>query len=404
MDSTTRSPDSNDQVAFSAQPHIGCMSEYPRLAYSMKDVRRAGEALKAGMIWTDATKPEIVRTFRIINSYRDAHLYPMRSLRSSVAAGIRYCAIAGVTSARPKRLVSIRDKLRRSPGKLDQMQDLAGVRAVVHDMASAKSLIERCQTKTPHQVQKEYDYILNAKPDGYRSYHIVYRFSSDDDEFNGRRVELQIRTRIQHSWATAVEAVGLLRGENFKGGGGDDDWRRLFTLMSEEFAIAEGVREIDRSETQIRRAELRRLNIRLDAVSMLERSRQAVNYTEQYVLPTHRPQYYLLKFDRLHKVVTVTTYSAVDSETAAFHEAEIRAEENGDATATYALVEVEAIDKLKSAYPNYFIDVEAFAKNLSVICDGSDFVEYSLPKQAIVLRTKSAERPIDLSWFKRHRI
>lgn len=380
---------------------LGDVSRYPRLAYSMKDVRRSGEALKAGMIWTEETKPEIVRTFQIINSFRDAHLYPMRSLRQSVIGRMNSMKMSGFTSARPKRLISIRDKLRRSPGKLDQMQDLGGVRAVVDDVESVRQLIERCRIQFPHRIQKEYDYISEAKFDGYRSHHIVYRFTSDDAEFQGRRVELQIRTRLQHAWATAVEAVGLLRNENFKSGMGDKEWRELFALMSEEFSIAEGARALDSGDAQARRRRLRRLNIRLRAVETLEKSRRAVDYTDQYVQPSHKPQYYLLKFDRLNQVVTVETFSAIDSETAAFHDAELKAEERGDASATYALVEVEAIDKLKAAYPNYFMDVEAFQRNLSVICEGADSISYTLEPQQIVLRTKPREKPIDLSWFRR---
>ena len=57
--------------------------------------------------------------------------------------------------------------------------------------------------------------------------------------FHDRRVEVQIRTFLQHTWATAVEAVGAYRGENMKGGEGNSDWLRLFSLMSGEFAATE---------------------------------------------------------------------------------------------------------------------------------------------------------------------
>ena len=73
----------------------------------------------------------------------------------------------------------------------------------------------------PHPVRgRAYDYVTKGKDDGYRSYHVVFDFQSRDHEaaFDGRRVEVQVRTWLQHSWATAVEAVGLFRRENLKGG------------------------------------------------------------------------------------------------------------------------------------------------------------------------------------------
>ena len=57
--------------------------------------------------------------------------------------------------------------------------------------------------------------------------------------YNGKRIELQVRTRLQHSWATAVEAVGLFRGEELKNHKGSEEWLRLFKLLSAEFAEAE---------------------------------------------------------------------------------------------------------------------------------------------------------------------
>lgn len=46
---------------------------------------------------------------------------------------------------------------------------------------------------------------------------------------------MQIRTAIQHSWATAVEMVGLFRKESLKSGLVDIKWLRFFELVSELF-------------------------------------------------------------------------------------------------------------------------------------------------------------------------
>ena len=44
------------------------------------------------------------------------------------------------------------------------------------------------------------------------------------------KVELQLRTRLQHAWATANEIVGTFRREELKSGEGGPDWLRYFVL------------------------------------------------------------------------------------------------------------------------------------------------------------------------------
>ena len=51
------------------------------------------------------------------------------------------------------------------------------------------------------------DYIENPKSSGYRSIHYIYKYSSNIQDYDGLKIELQIRTRLQHSWAMAVETA-----------------------------------------------------------------------------------------------------------------------------------------------------------------------------------------------------
>src|ERR1700730_7635797 len=60
---------------------LGSVSKYPIFDYSMRDVKRAGEMISGTLPWTDETAPQIRRVFQIANSWRDAHAYPMRSIR-----------------------------------------------------------------------------------------------------------------------------------------------------------------------------------------------------------------------------------------------------------------------------------------------------------------------------------
>ena len=81
------------------------------------------------------------------------------------------------------------------------------------------------------------DYIEKPKDDGYRSLHQVFKYKSTiAPELNGLFIELQIRTKLQHSWATAVETLGLVEKSSFKTGEGAEEFKRFFKLASVLFA------------------------------------------------------------------------------------------------------------------------------------------------------------------------
>ena len=60
---------------------LGPVSDFPIFDYSMKDVKRAGKVISGALPWTDKTEPQIRRAFQVVNNWRDAHAYPMRSIR-----------------------------------------------------------------------------------------------------------------------------------------------------------------------------------------------------------------------------------------------------------------------------------------------------------------------------------
>nr|WP_255626403.1 RelA/SpoT domain-containing protein [Phyllobacterium sp. KW56] len=376
------------------------MTEYPHLAYPMRAVRRAGELLAGDILWTDENRDAALETFAIANSWRDSHVYPMRSVRGSVVQRMRQGHIGGFTAARPKRMSSIRNKLRRYSVNLEQINDIAGCRAVLDDIDGVRQLIAACR-EIPHELKKEYPYIDEPKDDGYRSHHMVFSFSGGTQRsaFSGRRIELQIRTRLQHSWATAVEAVGLYRNEDMKAGQGNRDWLRLFQLVSLEFAFTEGCHPITELPSRDHRiAEIRVLNGKLGAIKFLDDLKNATSYFSNFVHGEDRPNFYLIKYDNTDHSVRVEGYSSPLASSASLGAVEQRVETGND-NINAVLVEVSKIDRLVEAYPNYFGDVTLFTKNLRAICDGKQAIEYTMARQQIVA-PKPKVTP-DLSWFKR---
>ena len=57
--------------------------------------------------------------------------------------------------------------------------------------------------------------------------------------WQGLQIEIQLRSRLQHQWATAVETVGTFIGDELKSNRGDQGWLRFFALMSSAIALSE---------------------------------------------------------------------------------------------------------------------------------------------------------------------
>ena len=201
--------------------------------------------------------------------------------------------------------------------------------------------------------------------------------------FTGRRIEVQVRTRLQHSWATAVEAVGMFRGEDLKSEKiGSTEWLRLFQLMSAEIAMVERCPESPIVPNHRERvAEIKDLEQRLQAVNMLNNLSDIVRWEEDAISTPERPSYYLLSYNNDTGRVLVEPYYksriAVDS----YDMAERPDIVSGIETKNIVLVEVDKMDNLRAAFPNYFGDVKLFTQNLKAIVGGNAIQEYTVAPQ-----------------------
>jgi ppGpp synthetase/RelA/SpoT-type nucleotidyltranferase len=369
----------------------------------MMDVQRAGEVIAGDLTWTDETAPRIREAFQIANNWRDAHAFPMRSLRAHLIYYMRNQSLHGTSAARLKRMQAIRRKLRRLGYHLNQLQDLGGCRVILPSIGDVHTLVSALRDNSRHDLRGEDNYIASPKDDGYRSHHLMFKFRGRDDStiHDGRRVEIQIRTRLQHSWATAVEAVGLFRGEDLKADQGSQEWLRLFKLMSAEFAAAERcVEPADVPHHGARVSEIRELDKSLEAAATLENLSHAVRWTDIAITSTKsKPSHYLIKYDNATRQVEVQPYFSPTEAVRSYDSAEFRDNRSGLDTANIVLVEVDKIENLKVAYPNYFGDVQLFKEQLRQITKGKSAQEYTVrPQETIAPRPK--ENP-NFAWLRR---
>jgi len=97
-------------------------------------------------------------------------------------------------------------------------------------------------TNLKHKKAGEKDYIRDTKEDGYRSIHIIYRYNSDKEgkkDYNKLLIEIQIRSKLQHLWATAIETVDFFTRQAIKHNEGEKEWKDFFKIVSSAFAKME---------------------------------------------------------------------------------------------------------------------------------------------------------------------
>lgn len=101
---------------------------------------------------------------------------------------------------RLKRIWTIIDKLVREPKmQLATMQDIGGCRAVLASIDDVRRVQRRLmRNRPPLRVS---DYIAEPRASGYRALHAVV-------EYDNRKIEVQLRTRVMHEWAITVERLG----------------------------------------------------------------------------------------------------------------------------------------------------------------------------------------------------
>jgi len=111
-------------------------------------------------------------------------------------------------TTRIKSEESMKEKLKRKgfdvtlENALTKVYDAAGMRIICAYIDDVYSVVDMLKKYKDLKVIKEKDYIKNPKPNGYRSYHIVFELSLDlAGEIWPVFVEIQIRTIAMDFWS-----------------------------------------------------------------------------------------------------------------------------------------------------------------------------------------------------------
>ena len=140
-----------------------------------------------------------------------------------------------------KSTTSLSDKLRRESVRLTQIQDIAGCRLIVADIAEQDRVVQSLvslfeQTTTVDRRQQP--------SHGYRAVHVIVRRE-------GKLIEIQVRTALQHLWAELSEKFSDVADPAIKYGGGDEGIQKALKAAYLDIARVESL-ETELADVQMR--------------------------------------------------------------------------------------------------------------------------------------------------------
>ena len=116
-------------------------------------------------------------------------------------------------NARVKQAASMEEKCQRKnlprvpESALKEIRDAIGIRIVCGFIEDIYQTIEALRQLEGCEIILEKDYIRAAKPNGYRSYHLILEVETPYEDCHGQNpgryfVEIQLRTIAMDSWAS----------------------------------------------------------------------------------------------------------------------------------------------------------------------------------------------------------
>jgi putative GTP pyrophosphokinase len=203
---------------------------------SKTKIDRLGDRLRKGNITDD--------DLRLLDEYRRS----FSEAYEAVVGTIRDRLGLEPTGRPAKSTTSIGEKLRRESIRLTQIQDIAGCRIVVPELAEQEHVVPAL---TELFLQSTVIDRRQKQSHGYRAVHVVVTIDR-------RSVEIQVRTALQQLWAESSEKLSDLHNAAIKYGGGDKDIQAALLDLSDgiakfeehEYRVLKAQRELDDRSSQ----------------------------------------------------------------------------------------------------------------------------------------------------------
>ncbi|MBR0169214.1 MAG: RelA/SpoT domain-containing protein [Bacteroidales bacterium] len=327
------------------------------MKYSRNQLNKAGQIVVA-----DDDVFKFAEATTLIDDWRAMHQPVLDKMSAQVMQILTANSIPiAFSSKRLKRMVSIVNKLMHNPTMgLGGIQDIGGARFAFEDVPTlmvASRLLQNTSLEG-FELKSHYDYVKQPKESGYRSIHFVYKYHSDDD-YDGMLVELQIRTRLQHDWATAVETAELISQSPLKASVGDEHWQDYFKLVSAIFARQEKQPTAERFAHFTEADFCRQYDLTEKEHKFTEQLSSLVGAVQMASEHSFSKGYVVVHIDFENHVSRLRHFNADEIEAANELYSKV---ESGitNKSGAVVLVSVSDMNELREAYPSYFLNANEF--------------------------------------------
>lgn len=290
-----------------------------------------------------------------LQEFRQTFQEPISNVFNYVLTVARKVDKQCIVTYRIKRIDTIVEKLRRfheNPnGKmnLSRMWDIAGCRCILNTTEDDKLY------KLLKKIQKEYgrnckvnDYVASPKESGYRSIHIYVK-----DKETQKPIEIQIRNKEHHNWATLVEIVDLLYGtKNKERGAGSQLGRFLFL-----YSIAD-----DLTEDEF--AEMLKIERKMKVFERMSKTltRNYLNIRLQWLRQKQKGSYFVITANRKGSdIVSFPTFKEAET---VYYEKYLA---NSDSNIVLTHLRMPDFSQISMAYSNYVLAMHAFFDDYRVL-------------------------------------
>ena len=334
-------------------------------------IRKIGEKLREGIELTEEEKLEF-------DNFREAHNIIIKLFTIELKK-VNFSQ-HHLTASRNKRIETIISKLcRPEKPKLDRIHDIAGTRIIFENIKSLEDYIDILENtelvnfkEKINEDKNRYNYIKNPKSDGYRSIHKVFYYSSNipystlnEKRFNleNKKIELQLRTRLQHIWATTVEIYDIINKSNIKTGTHNKLETKEGLFFKKCSLVFEGIESNDVEKIKININEIFRDKDLVEIYNRLKGIKNIKNIQLPKTLGSD--EVFILITDLNKGKTTFFTTDPIeknDKQDTFLINASYRRLEEKNTKGEYILLLLTLgdIKKLKNVYPNYFLNTNKF--------------------------------------------
>lgn len=354
--------------------YADCVKIWETCKFKPTDINHAVRVLGEPLNYSPIERAD---SFSFVEKWVNAHEYPTELFRRTLERRAKKINSKAVVVKRLKRIFTIVEKLKKAEtSKMEpsRMHDIGGCRVILENVQEVYKLVEEYKTYDQKQTKvtseciypyEKYDYIQNPRSTGYRGIHLVYRYkrwyplrNTRLAQYEGLKVEIQFRSRLQHAWSTAVEIVDAYRNSELKSGGGSPEWKRFFVLASALIAKIENTphSSFGNDFTTIQRE----LGKYTSIINTIEGFNKATEHIHAMTSKGGSGLHFLLHLNAKTQSTEINGFLPQSLDAVSAERSKLEQKYLNDPMHYIVVVKAATIADLKKAYPNYFLDLRYF--------------------------------------------